>query len=109
MTKNKIEKVEHKCTLHDVLEIVGGKWSIPIIFTLFDGTKRFSELEREIPNINTRMLVKELKKLQQTNIITRDALPTVPPTVNYTLTHKGQMLEPILRAFLKWGEEFIDK
>ncbi|GAQ13544.1 hypothetical protein MODO_1199 [Myroides odoratimimus] len=55
------------------------------------------------------MLVKELKKLQQTNIITRDALPTVPPTVNYTLTHKGQMLEPILRAFLKWGEEFIDK
>lgn len=99
-------KVEFNCVLKDVLEIVGGKWSIPIIYVLIEGTKRFKELERTIPNINTRMLVKELKKLEAANIINRKAYPTVPPTVEYSLTPKGKKLEPIIMDLHKWGEEF---
>lgn len=102
-------KIEFNCVLKDVLEIVGGKWSIPIIYVLIDGTKRFKELERTIPNINTRMLVKELKKLESTNIIKRKAYATVPPTVEYSLTPKGKKLEPIIMDLRKWGEEFHAK
>jgi len=105
--KNK--NIEFKCSLKDVLDIVGGKWSIPIIYTLFDGKKRFSELERTIPNINTRMLVKELKKLEENRIVKREAFATVPPTVEYSLNHKGMMLKPIIMDLHKWGEEFVDQ
>lgn len=88
---------------------MGGKWAIPIIYMLFEGKKRFSELERSIPNINTRMLVKELKKLENNRIIIREAFATVPPTVEYSLTLKGQKLKPILIDLYKWGQEFFDK
>lgn len=109
MARKKIAKVEHKCTLKDVLDIVGGKWSIPVIYTLFDGKMRFSELERGIPNINTRMLVKELKSLEKNRIIIREAYATVPPTVEYSLTVKGKALKPIIADLYKWGQDFVDK
>lgn len=105
----KKEKIEFECVLKDVLDIVGGKWSIPIIFTLLKGTHRFKELERTIPNINTRMLVKELKKLEQFNVIKREAFATVPPTVEYSLTEKGRQLEHAIKSLYKWGEEFHKK
>ena len=93
-----------KCVIKDVLEIVGGKWAIPIIFRLLEGTKRFKELERSIPGINTRMLVKELKNLELKNVIFRQPFPTVPPTVEYSLTSKGEELRPIINALYVWGE-----
>lgn len=109
MGRKKIEKVEFKCTLEDVLDIVSGKWSIPVIYMLCEGKKRFSELERSIPNINTRMLVKVLKNLEEHRIVVREAYATVPPTVEYSLTKKGKALEPIILDLYKWGQEFVDK
>lgn len=107
MSRKKIGKIAHKCNLKEVLDIMGGKWSIPIISTLLDGTKRFSELERTIPNINTRMLVKELKSMEVNEIVKREVFATVPPTVEYSLTAKGQKLKPIVDELHKWGEEFV--
>ena len=109
MARKKNVKVEFKCTLKDVLDIMGGKWAIPIIYKLCEGKKRFSELERTIPNINTRMLVKELKNMELNGIVTREVFATVPPTVEYTLTTKGKKLEPILEQLFKWGQEYVDK
>lgn len=106
MKKN--TQAEFKCVLKDVLDILGGKWAIPIIYVLFGGTKRFKDLERGIPNINTRMLVKELKKLEAAHVISRQAYATVPPTVEYSLTEKGKKLQPIILDLYKWGEEYVD-
>ncbi len=106
---SKKENIEFECVLTDVLEIVGGKWAIPIIVTLFKGTFRFKELERKIPNINTRMLVKELKNLEQANVIKREAFATIPPTVEYSLTEKGRKLEPAIESLYSWGQEFYRK
>jgi DNA-binding HxlR family transcriptional regulator len=104
--KNNV-KEEFKCTLNDILNILGGKWSIPVIHNLFPGKKRFTELERSIPNINTRMLVKELKNLEKFGIVKREAFPTVPITVEYSLTEKGRALEPIIVKMLEWGDKYI--
>jgi DNA-binding HxlR family transcriptional regulator len=109
MGQNKIVITEHNCSLKDILDILGGKWAIPIIYTLFEGTKRFKDLERGIPNINTRMLVKELKNLEGNGVLTRQAFATVPPTVKYSLTLKGRKLEPILTELYKWGQEYVNK
>ena len=102
-----MEGEQHKCTMRGILDIIGGKWSMPIIYALFSGTKRFSELERGVANINTRMLVKELKNMEANGIVRREVFATVPPTVEYTLTAKGRKLEPILCALHHWGEEHL--
>ncbi|OQP54560.1 MarR family transcriptional regulator [Niastella yeongjuensis] len=108
MGKKKSEKIDDKCTIHNIMEILGGKWAIPIIYNLCDNKKRFGELERRIPNINTRMLVKELKSLEKNRIVKREAFATVPPTVEYSLTEKGKALEPIILGLLKWGQEYAN-
>jgi DNA-binding HxlR family transcriptional regulator len=97
------------CTTQAALEIVGGKWTFPIINALLKGKLRFKELERTIPGINTRMLVKELKLLEHHQLLNRQAFATVPPTVEYTLTEKGKKLEPVLIALNKWSKECLSE
>ena len=101
-----IKVSENTCSLRDVLDIIGGKWSMPIIYVLSKGKMRFKELERSIEGINTRMLVKELKNMEANGIITREVFATVPPTVEYTLTRKGAKLLPSIKSLHDWGEEF---
>ena len=98
---------ENNCPVRDVLDILGGKWAFSIVYALLDGKKRFKDLERSIEGINTRMLVKELKSMEENKIVVRKAFATVPPTVEYSLTEKGKKLEPILAELYKWGLEYI--
>lgn len=105
--KNKKMKISEKtCSLRDVLDIIGGKWSMPIIYILSKGKMRFKEIERSVEGINTRMLVKELKNMEVNGIVTREVFATVPPTVEYTLTPKGEKLLPSIVSLHKWGQEF---
>lgn len=106
MEKNNIKKTEKACSLKDVLDVIGGKWAMPIIYNLSKGKMRFKEIERTIEGINTRMLVKELKNLEANGIITREVFATVPPTVEYALTTKGEKLLPSIRSLHQWGQEY---
>lgn len=106
MAKKNIEVSSHKCSLKDVLDVIGGKWAMPIIYILSKGKMRFKELERTIEGINTRMLVKELKNLEANGILTREVFATVPPTVEYQLTEKGQRLLPSIKSLHQWGEAY---
>ncbi|MCD9854486.1 helix-turn-helix transcriptional regulator [Epilithonimonas sp. JDS] len=108
MEKEKIKKPENKCELQMILDIIGGKWSMSIIYALIPEKKRFKELERMIPGISTRMLVKELKNMEENDIVNRKAYATVPPTVEYSLTVKGRKLEPIINELYKWGLEYVN-
>ena len=106
MTDKKIKISQNTCSLKDVLDIIGGKWAMPIIYHLSKGKMRFKELERNVEGINTRMLVKELKNMEVNGIITREVFATVPPTVEYTLTNKGEKLLPSIVSLHTWGQEF---
>ncbi len=106
MAKKNIEVSSHKCSLKDVLDVIGGKWAMPIIYILSKGKMRFKELERTIEGINTRMLVKELKNLEANGILTREVFATVPPTVEYQLTEKGDRLLPSIKSLHQWGEAY---
>lgn len=109
VTKDKKNKKNgEQCALQEILGVIGGKWSMSIIYALCTGKKRFSELERLVTNINTRMLVKELKNMEANEIVIREVFATVPPTVEYTLTVKGKKLEPIINALYKWGLEYVN-
>jgi DNA-binding HxlR family transcriptional regulator len=106
MNKNNFNEFENSCSLKDVLDIIGGKWAMPIIYHLSKGKLRFKELERNVDGINTRMLVKELKNMEENGILTRAIFATVPPTVEYTLTEKGLKLLPSIVSLYQWGKEY---
>lgn len=95
------------CPIRNTIELVGGKWTFSIIYVLMSGTKRFSELEKTIEGISTRMLVKELKMLEKNNIIIRNAFATIPPTVEYSLTESGKAFYPVLVEIRDWGKKYI--
>lgn len=104
----KFEKIQDtRCPVRTTLDMIGGKWSFAIIYSLLEGTKRFKELERSIEGINTRMLVKELKALESWGIINRKAYAEVPPKVEYSLTEKGLELQPVLTEIQNWALKYI--
>lgn len=106
MNSNKNKVSQQSCSLREVLDIIGGKWSMPIIYILSKGKMRFKELERNVEGINTRMLVKELKNMELNGIITREVFATSPPTVEYSLTVKGEQLLPSIISLHKWGQKY---
>jgi DNA-binding HxlR family transcriptional regulator len=106
MADKNLKISQNTCSLKDVLDIIGGKWAMPIIYHLSKGKMRFKELERTVEGINTRMLVKELKNMEVNGIIKREVFATVPPTVEYTLTNKGEKLLPSIVSLHTWGQEF---
>ena len=85
------------------MNVLNGKWKLPIIGSLLYDKKRFKELEREIPKITPRMLSKELKDLEANGIITRTVYNTIPVTVEYKLTKSGNHLNTVLDAMISWG------
>ncbi|MCG8575722.1 MAG: winged helix-turn-helix transcriptional regulator [Flavobacteriales bacterium] len=95
------------CPFHLAMNTLEGKWKFAILYVLLDkGTLRFKELERAIPDISTRMLVKELKHLETKKIVKRKAYATVPPKVEYSLTEVGKSLKPVIDSISKWGESY---
>lgn len=94
------------CPMHSVMQVLGGKWKFAILYSLRDGApKRFTILQREIVGITARMLIKELKSLEQHQLISRKAYPTVPPAVEYKLTVYGKTLLPMINDLDGWGRK----
>ncbi|MBX2914747.1 MAG: helix-turn-helix transcriptional regulator [Cyclobacteriaceae bacterium] len=85
------------------MNVLNGKWKLPIIGSLLYGKKRFKELEREIPKITPRMLSKELKDLEVNGIVTRTVYASIPVTVEYELTKSGNSLKTVLEVMVEWG------
>ncbi|MET6996879.1 winged helix-turn-helix transcriptional regulator [Chitinophaga defluvii] len=100
--ERKIKKTE-SCPFQEAMDLISGKWTMSIINVLMGGKMRFKELERSVVGINTRMLVKELKQLEHKKIIDRTAFATMPPTVEYALTEKGERLKPVLTEIQVWA------
>ena len=97
---------EVECSIEKALEVLGGKWTFLIIRDLFDGVKRFGELRKSLPGVSPKTLSLRLKELEERDVVKRTAYPTVPPTVEYTLTEKGNSLRPIIKAMKVWGAKW---
>ena len=90
--------------VEQALKTLEGRWKLVILFHLFDGSVlRFSELERAIPAISQKMLIQQLRQMENDGIVRRIVHHQVPPKVEYGLTEWGQALCPALDAILKWA------
>lgn len=97
-----------ECYVGRALDAIGGKWSFMIIKNLFDGTKRFGQLRKDLDNISPRTLTAYLKNLESQQILTREVTPTIPPAVHYTLTEKGLALKKIVAEMQVWGKTWVN-
>lgn len=91
--------------VRDALEVLSGKWKLPIIVALTLGDKRFSQMAKEIPDITDRMLSKELRDLETNQLVKRTVYDTMPVTVEYSLTDYGESLHPVIKELHAWGTQ----
>ncbi|KAB2489478.1 winged helix-turn-helix transcriptional regulator [Priestia endophytica] len=97
------------CEKELTLSIIGGKWKMLILWHLGkEGTKRFGELKSLMPGITQRMLVSQLRELEEDLIVNRKVYPVVPPKVEYSLTEQGRSLMPILESMYEWGKTYME-
>ena len=89
--------------VRDSLEFLSGKWKLPIIITLSFGNKRFKEMAAEIEGITDKMLSKELRDLEQNQLVKRTVYDSVPVKVEYSLTDYGNSLDKVIMELRSWG------
>lgn len=89
----------------EILNRIGDKWSLYIIATLANGTRRFNELKRGIDGISQRMLTLTLRGLERDGLVTRTMYPTIPPRVDYELTELGKTLLGPVMGLVNWAND----
>lgn len=96
------------CEIRDLLDRLADKWSLLVVELLGHGTRRFSELRREIDGISQRMLTLTLRRLERDGLITRTVHPIVPPRVDYELTALGASLLDAIEPLVAWTRAHRD-
>ncbi|MBU5443917.1 helix-turn-helix domain-containing protein [Paenibacillus sp. MSJ-34] len=92
------------CKFESALDILIGKWKPVILLQLIsNGTMRFNELQKAIPNINKRMLTQQLRELEHHDIVHREVYKQIPPKVEYSISDYGKGLSTVLQALNDWG------
>lgn len=91
--------------IRDALDVVNGKWKLLIVVSLMLGNKRFKEIEGSVPKITPKVLAKELKDLEQHQLIKRTVYDEYPVLIEYSLTPYAKTLNGIMRELHLWGTE----
>ena len=100
-------RASYACPIEIVLDLIGGKWKIYILWALVDGPRRYSELRTLVIGISEKVLIQQLKALQADGLVERTQYPEMPPRVEYTLSERGRSLVPLLQGLCEWGEAYV--
>ena len=107
----RLKEVCHKgmCPIAVVVDLVGDAWTLLIIRDLFQGPRRFGDLEVSLEGISTRTLSAKLKELETNGLVDRTSFKERPPRVEYSLTKHGVELQGIITAMKKYGMKMLKK
>lgn len=100
--------IESLCHYRRALEIVSSKWTLLVFYQLESGKKRYSELKKQVEGITQKMLTQTLRQIERDGLVTRSVYPTVPPTVEYSLTSLGETLIEPMKVLHKWTDNHYD-
>jgi len=104
--KEKENDIANRITyVQNTLAVINGKWKLPILMSMYAGKNRFREIQRNIPNITTRVLSKELKDLETHKLIIRNVHDSYPVSIEYKLTTYSHTLTPLVEEMIKWGKQ----
>jgi DNA-binding HxlR family transcriptional regulator len=107
MQKNQeeIRISNENCPVRRTLNLLGGKWTLLILFQINNRVLRYGELKRAIPGISEKVLIQELNSLIKNNLVVKKSFPEIPPKVEYRLTQKGISTLPIAEKLATFGLE----
>ena len=108
-----ITKLEKYCAEYNslkeevIIDIIKGKWRTSILLALADGPVFFASLQRCLPGISAKVLTENLHVFERNGLITRTVHATVPPTVAYSLTDRGEKLIRVMQGINGWVDSFF--
>lgn len=107
MEKNSkiINRSDENCPVRKTLGVLGGKWTLLILYQINDRVIRYGELKRTIPGISEKVLIHELNCLVENKLVSKKAYPEIPPRVEYSLTKTGLKALPIIDKLASYGLE----
>ena len=91
------------------LSLVSDQWFILVVHALMSEKKRYSELQRSIPNVSKKMLTQTLRRMERDGMVTRTVYPVIPPHTEYQLTLLGESLVPALQELCRWSNRNFDQ
>lgn len=97
--------MEKKCPIEFTISLVNGKWKILIMKELCHGALRYGAIGKCIPNVSPKVLIQQLRELEEDGLIVRTVFPEVPPRVEYSLSEKGVSIISIFMELRRWGLE----
>lgn len=101
----------NKKTYHNpvelALEIIGGKWKMPILWRLKAHAWRYGELKKDLKGITHKMLTEQLRELEEHGLVHRKVYAEVPPKVEYSLTPTGKSTIPVIETLRNWGSWYM--
>jgi DNA-binding HxlR family transcriptional regulator len=97
------------CPTRQVIDRIGDKWTLLVLYALRGGTLRFSQLRGLVEGISQKMLTQTLRGLERDGIVSRRVYPTVPPKVEYALTPLGLSLAEVVTGIREWAYTHMDE
>ena len=91
------------------MDRIGGTWKMPILWRLNERIWRYNELQRSLGKVTPKMLTQQLRELERDGLLERTVYPVVPPKVEYSITHEGRSVIPIIETLRTWGYEYRDR
>ena len=95
------------CSVEAAIGLIDGKWKSVILYQLMEGTLRFNQVQKALQDVTPRVLINQLRELEQDGLVERKVYPQVPPKVEYSLSPLGRSMEPILLSLKAWGDANI--
>ena len=98
-----------ECPVRSALGVIGGKWKPIIAFYLLEGTKRFGQLRKLMPEATQKVITQQLREMERDGIVERKVFAQIPPRVEYSLTPYGRTLRPVMKHLCEWGKRHAER
>jgi len=97
------DPIEATAFVRAALQVLEGKWTLPILWQLRQGPQRYGDLRRLIPEISDKVLTQHLRELEHEGLVLRQVTPARPPQVSYSFSDHGLTLIPVIQSLCVWG------
>jgi DNA-binding HxlR family transcriptional regulator len=95
--------------IQDTMFVIGGKWKLPVVLSIYSGNKRFNDIAASIPKITNRVLSKELKHLEENLLISRTVIDDYPVRIEYSVTDYCLSIGKVVKSMESWGKQHKEK
>lgn len=109
MQPTNLRETEPCRRVSEILSRIGDKWSVLVVMTLGERSRRFNELRKDIGGVSQKMLSSTLRNLERDGFVSRTVYPTIPPRVDYALTELGHELLGPVSALGQWAMANMDR